>query len=878
MKRLVLPLLVLLTSLLILVSGCGGGFLTSVTPAIAVSITPSTATVQIGGTLTINATANNDPSGAGVSWTLSPASGAGTLTNMTTTSVVYNAPSSPPASHVTVTITATAVKDASKSSSATVTLPSVAVSIVPSTATIIAGGTQTFTAAVQNDPANKGVTWAISPASGAGTLTNASSTSVTYNAPADPASLPAQGQALTITAVSAADPLGLSSAAVTVPPISVIVTPNSATVPATGTQDLTATVQNDPANKGVTWSIVSPATGGGSLSNATSTSVTYNAPADAPASDMDVEIRAASVSDPRQSSYSSITVPAIKVSVSPASGQIPITAGQEFTAVAQYDPKANGVTWALSQSGSACSPACGTISATASASSAPITYTAPTSVPSNPAVTLTATSTSDTSKSGTAAITILIGTVKLVPGSLDFGAVKAQDSKTLATALTNTGASTLSITGIAITGTNASVFSLVNPTCGTSVGPGISCPITVTFKPPTAVSFSANITITDSSVGSPQQVPLSGNGEIAAAIAKAAHSAVTTNRTIAVPSVTGPENVGTRTIRLVDTTRNDPYLGDGTRRELLARFWYPASLAQGCRAAEYTSPRVWTHFSQLLGMWLPEVRTNSCLDAPVTPGAHPIVVFTPGYTGTFTDYTFLFEDLASRGYVVASIDHTYEASAVEFPDGRFANSVFGSYLGDNARSDPEAFALAVSVRLSDLKFVVDELESLNADVQSPFHGKLDLSRVALAGHSMGGLTAVLGVAAEPRFRAGIVLDGVMPERWTGAIDKPMLIIRAGSREWGPDENRLWDSLRGPKFTVKLRGAEHITPSDMVWLAKGAVQTGSMDAETTVDALRNYVAAFLEVNLRGERLDPLLTGPSPKYPDVEVSHPQHRSEP
>ncbi len=74
---------------------------------------------------------------------------------------------------------------------------------------------------------------------------------------------------------------------------------------------------------------------------------------------------------------------------------------------------------------------------------------------------------------------------------------------------------------------------------------------------------------------------------------------------------------------------------------------------------------------------LPEVRTNSCLDAPIAEGAHPVILFSHGYTGAFTDYTFIFEDLASRGYVVASVDHTYEATAVEFPDGRFVKSVFG---------------------------------------------------------------------------------------------------------------------------------------------------------------------------------------------------------
>ena len=76
-------------------------------------------------------------------------------------------------------------------------------------------------------------------------------------------------------------------------------------------------------------------------------------------------------------------------------------------------------------------------------------------------------------------------------------------------------------------------------------------------------------------------------------------------------------------------------------------------------------------------------------------GVHPVVVFTHGYTGTFTDYTYIFEDLASRGYVVASVDHTYEATAVAFPDGRFVHSGFGSHLGNVLLEDEQALALAL---------------------------------------------------------------------------------------------------------------------------------------------------------------------------------------
>jgi dienelactone hydrolase len=323
-------------------------------------------------------------------------------------------------------------------------------------------------------------------------------------------------------------------------------------------------------------------------------------------------------------------------------------------------------------------------------------------------------------------------------------------------------------------------------------------------------------------------------------------------------------------MRLVDSTRNDPFLANGSKRELLVRFWYPANLTGACELAEYTSPTVWGYFSELVGMQLPEVTTNSCLAAPIANGPHPVVVFTHGYTGTFTDYTFIFEELASRGYVVASVDHTYEATAVAFPDGRFVESVPGSHLGNIARNDEKELSFAVSVRLGDLKFVLDELQSLTAAPKGPFAGKLDISRVAIAGHSLGGLTALLGIEHEPRFRAGVIIDAALPEGSANAMATPILILAAGSQQWSAEECRLWGNLQGPRFAVNLRGTEHLTPTDAVWLAKGAIKTGTMGPEKTVAAIRNYVAAFLDANLRGQPLDPLLTGPSTDYPDAAVT--------
>ena len=77
--------------------------------------------------------------------------------------------------------------------------------------------------------------------------------------------------------------------------------------------------------------------------------------------------------------------------------------------------------------------------------------------------------------------------------------------------LTNTGAATLTISTIAITGANAGDFSQTN-TCGGGVIAGGACYISVTFTPVAAGARSASWTIADNATGSPQTVTLSGTG------------------------------------------------------------------------------------------------------------------------------------------------------------------------------------------------------------------------------------------------------------------------------------------------------------------------------------------------------------------------------
>ena len=848
---------------------------------IVVAVSPTSATVQASGTQTFMAAVSNDSANMGVAWTVSCSTPpCGTVSPTSTASgaaTTYTAPPNSPQNSVTVSIIATSVASSSANSRASVTLPAagpIQINVSSDASSVEPGGTAHFSANIINDFTNAGVNWTLScspaPCGSVSPTNTLNNVATTYTAPL---TTPPAGLTVTFTATSAADPTISSSGTITVLGVTVTVSAPMNTVLAGGTVPVTATVTNDATNSGVNWTVSCAAAPCGTISPSTTpsgTPATYTAPSTPPPSNLSVTVTATSVAYSPASASVSINVLAITVSVNYGSALIPLNQSQQFIATVANDPKNQGVGWALTQAGTACSPACGTLSLPTTPSASPVTYSAPAALPTNAVVTLTASSVTDSTKTATVTITLSSGTVQIVPYSLNFGAVVVNaKSSPRSVVLTNTGTSALSITGITITGTNSGDFSQTN-TCNSSVSAGMTCDVTATFSPKARGLRSASISIADSSTDSPQQVSLSGTGFTRPLSVEAVRSALAGGGTQAVPIPTGPEPVGTRVLWLVDSARPDPYLHSGAKRELLVRFWYPANLVQACKKADYTSPRVWSYFSQLAGVHLPEVITNSCMDAPLTEGAHPVVVFTHGYTGTFTDYTFIFEDLASRGYIVASVDHTYEATAVEFPDGRFAKSTLGSHFGDTWRGDNATLTLATSVRLQDLRFVVTELKRLNTEVDGPFAGKLDVSRIAIAGHSMGGAAAFLALAQDPRLKAAVVLDGYLPSALIRPTQKPVFILRTNDMNVDADQCRLWSSLRGPRVFVNLNGAEHLTPSDAVWLAKFAIQTGSMGPELTVSAIRDYVAAFLDANLRQRPQDPLLTGPSANYPDAVVT--------
>jgi len=347
------------------------------------------------------------------------------------------------------------------------------------------------------------------------------------------------------------------------------------------------------------------------------------------------------------------------------------------------------------------------------------------------------------------------------------------------------------------------------------------------------------------------------------------------------PEPTGPFRVGTTTRHWVDPDRREIFDGPSSGpRELMVQLWYPASANADGRWARYTD-FPWTLESLALLMDLPRhafagigaLETHAIEDAPIatTGGPFPVLLFSHGRCGVREHNTFQVEELASHGYVIATIDHPYAASGVTFPDGRMVE--FDPRLlppwprHDPEDPDGEFLDSIIPFLADDLAFALRRIEAIQGDPVEGFAGRLDLDRVGAFGVSLGGVVVAELVAREAAFAAGLILDGYVPAAAlaTGLARPFMWISRDAAtmrREgWSEADVGLaqgsmragFDALPGDGYIVLVPGMYHVDFSDGPLLspliaARGL--SGPFDGERGRDILRRYSVAFFDRHLKG----------------------------
>ena len=357
---------------------------------------------------------------------------------------------------------------------------------------------------------------------------------------------------------------------------------------------------------------------------------------------------------------------------------------------------------------------------------------------------------------------------------------------------------------------------------------------------------------------------------------------------LTIPGPTGPHRIGTVSLHLVDRTRTDPWLPSRPPRELMVQLWYPATATAGRPRAPWLSPGAVPHLEAALGVppgVLTWPTTHAAVGAPVDRGEHgrPVVLYSPGAGGDRAFGTVLVEELASRGYVVVTIDHTHDSGEVEFPDGRVEVAAFPARITD------AVIAKALAVRVRDTRFVLDQLAALDAGrnpdaerrpLPRGLRGALDLTRTGMFGHSLGGATAAATMHDDRRVSAGINLDGsLFGARATAGSDRPFLLL--GSDQAGPEDptwDAFWAHQKGWKRELVLQGSTHLSFTDLeVLYPQGgplvgltpeqiAQVIGTLDPLRAVRVQRAYVRAFFDLHLR-HRDGHLFDGPSPRYPEM-----------
>lgn len=372
--------------------------------------------------------------------------------------------------------------------------------------------------------------------------------------------------------------------------------------------------------------------------------------------------------------------------------------------------------------------------------------------------------------------------------------------------------------------------------------------------------------------------------------------------------LTGPYAVGTVTYHWQDASREETFTAEPRdRRELMVQLWYPAEPNDGTdrESAPYLPQRraFAKDVERQYGMpafllkYIDLVGTRSTEQAPAAKALpkYPVIVFSHGFPGTRFSNTFQVEELASHGYVVASIDHAYSAIATVFPDGRTASF---SDQGPSATDLDGSDRLISEVWVKDARFVLDELTKLNeADSDELLSGKLDLSRVGMMGHSFGGANAAQTLLADDRFKAGINMDGTFfgLGDLSNGLRQPFMLMDTSdtgqsARRNGPPEKptdellqsmgmtpeqydrlrRVWnrgDSVLGHgAYELTLEGAQHLSFSDfylyspaLSWLTGTSIQT--REAHRLINA---YTVAFFDQYLQGKP-SPLLDSNAPQPP-------------
>ncbi len=388
------------------------------------------------------------------------------------------------------------------------------------------------------------------------------------------------------------------------------------------------------------------------------------------------------------------------------------------------------------------------------------------------------------------------------------------------------------------------------------------------------------------------------------------------------PAPSGPHAVGVRTFELEDASRSGVFTKADAPRRLLVRVWYPAEPAAGATTRNYfdagetrTTARTMgglLGFGPLLS-YMKHVRTNAFEDAPLLADAHglPTIFYSHGYTSFLGQNSALFEDLASHGYVVYSVQHTGDSSATLFADGTvveidpalieeskkdadddsetrkamvqgatgetFDERLAGQlkYAEDSLARDDRIRVQSPRTWVADQIFVHDRLQAGEVpEAIWPIAAACDLTRTGEMGMSFGGATAGTIALLDPRCIAAINMDGGDFHFLAFNADMPVPFLMLHSDRSGlysamgvtpKGEPRSFNDFSYERFAhagqqqnvyrVEIKDSQHLGLSDFTLFMRRPLRDallGTTPTEVMIGAQNDLVREFFDKFLRGKQ--------------------------
>ena len=311
-----------------------------------------------------------------------------------------------------------------------------------------------------------------------------------------------------------------------------------------------------------------------------------------------------------------------------------------------------------------------------------------------------------------------------------------------------------------------------------------------------------------------------------------------------VAKTNGKYFVGTQNFQLVDSTRSMWFTDDiKSFRTLSVKMWYPADENSLSDRAPYVDQYELIAKALSTSLGVPEalmsragaVKCNSWLNADISIGNFPIVIYSHGHQSLKIANTFQAEEIASNGYIVIAPDHTYDAALTIINKDKIIYTRSKLPNSDEEAEDSEMIERVkeqLNIRVEDVSFVIDKMiEKFSKDKQ--FNESADFENIGIFGHSFGGSTAIMAANNDNRIDAILGLDAYFLPLPNYIIEKDINkpFIHLGQTSWGDSNNyelmKIWGSNNNQNsFHLSVEGSKHNDFTDFSQFTKLTRKFGS----------------------------------------------------